>query len=184
MRVDLFSLQQGAFLRDKARCEQKITKIPRVGFWQNGFFAYFCFWAAGFFHGFSRRIFSPRFCGEKKCPEKSSRKIPGKILQKLCNKNPRHISTEGPGQKSFLSKTKLWECRQIFMTSGVECVEKQGEQIHPHIKSQFQVSNWDSYRKQELYHWGQNYYIPFFRFGELFSVVITGNFTAWYSLGN
>ena len=29
----------------------------------------------------------PDFCG-KKCPEKSSRKIPGKILQNLYNKNP------------------------------------------------------------------------------------------------
>ena len=36
---------------------------------------------------FCRRIFSPHFCG-KKCPEKSSRKIPGKILQNLYNKNP------------------------------------------------------------------------------------------------
>ena len=69
----------------------------RVGFWQNGFFADFYFWAAGFFRGFSRRIFSPHFCG-KKCPEKSSKKIPGKILQKSHNKNPRHVSAEGPGQ--------------------------------------------------------------------------------------
>ena len=59
----------------------------RVGFWQNGFFADFYFWAAGFFRGFPRRIFSPHFCG-KKCPEKSSRKIPAKILQNLYNKNP------------------------------------------------------------------------------------------------
>ena len=49
------------------------------------------------FRGFRRRIFSPHFCG-KKCPEKSSRKIPGKILQSLYNKNPRHISAEGPRQ--------------------------------------------------------------------------------------
>ena len=34
----------------------------------------------------------------EKCPEKSSRKIPGKILQNLYDKNPRHISAEGPGQ--------------------------------------------------------------------------------------
>ena len=47
----------------------------------------FYFRAAGFFRGFSRRIFSPHFCG-KKCPEKSSRKIPGKILQNLYYKNP------------------------------------------------------------------------------------------------
>ena len=59
----------------------------RAGFRQNGFLADFYFWAAGFFRGFSRRIFSPHFCG-KKCPEKSSRKIPGKILQNLYNKNP------------------------------------------------------------------------------------------------
>ena len=69
----------------------------RVGFWQNGFFADFYFWAAGFFRGFSRRIFSPHFCGKKR-PEKSSRKIPGKILQNLYNKNPRHISAKGPAQ--------------------------------------------------------------------------------------
>ena len=50
-----------------------------------------------FFRGFSRRIFSPHFRG-KKCPEKSSKKIPGKILQNSCNKNPRHVSAEGPGQ--------------------------------------------------------------------------------------
>ena len=47
--------------------------------------------------------FFSHFCG-KKCPEKSSRKIPGKILQNLYNKNPRHISAEGPGQK-FLGRT-------------------------------------------------------------------------------
>ena len=73
---------------------QKVTKEMtetsenvRAGFRQNGFFADFYFWATGFFRGFSRRILSPHFCG-KKCPEKSSRKIPGKILQKVYNKNP------------------------------------------------------------------------------------------------
>ena len=71
--------------------------IVRVGPWQNGFFADFYFWVAGFFCGFSRRIFPLIFVG-KKCPEKSSRKIPGKILQNLHNKNPRHISADGPGQ--------------------------------------------------------------------------------------
>ena len=76
-------------------CPEKF--IVRVGFWQNGFFADFYFWPAGFCRGFSHRIFSPHFCGTK-WPEKSSRKIPGKILQKLHNRNPRHISAEGPGQ--------------------------------------------------------------------------------------
>ena len=65
----------------------QVWNFFRVGFWQNGFFADFFFLAAGFFRGFSRRIFSPHFCG-KKCPEKSSRKIPEKILQNLYNKNP------------------------------------------------------------------------------------------------
>ena len=68
-----------------------LKSLFRVGFWQNGFFADFYFWAAGFCRGFCRRIFSPHFCG-KKCPEKSSRKIPDKILQILYNKNPRQFS--------------------------------------------------------------------------------------------
>ena len=87
----------------------KNGQIFRVGSWQNGFFVDFHFWAAGFFRGFSRRIFSPHFCG-KKCPEKSSRKIPGKILQNLYYKNPRHISAEGVGQK-FASR-----CRNSLRT--------------------------------------------------------------------
>ena len=37
--------------------------IFRVGFWQNGFFADFYFWAAGIFRGFCRRIFSPHLWG-------------------------------------------------------------------------------------------------------------------------
>ena len=56
------------------------TLFIRVGFWQNGFFADFNFWATGFLRGFSRRIFLLIFVGIKKCPQKSSRKIPGKIL--------------------------------------------------------------------------------------------------------
>ena len=38
----------------------------------------------------------------KKCPEKSSKKIPGKTLQNPYNKNPGHISAEGPGQQMRL----------------------------------------------------------------------------------
>ena len=69
----------------------------RVGFWQNGFFADFLFLSRRIFS----RILSPDFFSSflwRKCPEKSSKKIPGKILQHLYNKNPRHISAEGPGQ--------------------------------------------------------------------------------------
>ena len=52
------------------------------------------FWGHRIFSRILSRICSPHFCG-KKCPEKSSMKIPGKILQNLYNKNPRHISAEG-----------------------------------------------------------------------------------------
>ena len=44
--------------------------------WQNGFLVDFCFCATGFFRGFSRRFFSPRFCGEK-------------VLRKILQENPR-----------------------------------------------------------------------------------------------
>ena len=81
-------ISQGLFgPSGRGRKRQKKSWNLRAGFRQNGFFADFYFWAAGFFRGFSRRIFSPHFCG-KKCPEKSSRKIPGKILQNLYDKNP------------------------------------------------------------------------------------------------
>ena len=68
----------------------------------------------------SSRIFSPdffshHFCGEK-CPEKSSRKIPGKSLQNLYNKNPRHISAEGPGQ------IIMWIRRKIGRIIGRNCL--------------------------------------------------------------
>ena len=64
----------------------------RVGFWQNGFFADFYFWAAKFYRGFCREIFSP-FCGKiaqkdppGKSPAKSSKiyasKIPDTFLQR------------------------------------------------------------------------------------------------------
>ena len=72
---------------------RKILSRLSVGFWQNGFFADFYFWAAGFFRGFRRRIFSPHFCGKSaqeippgKSPAKSSniytRKIPDTFLQR------------------------------------------------------------------------------------------------------
>ena len=60
-----------------AKCRR--AGIIRVGFWQNGFFADFYFWVAGFFRGFSRRIFSPHFVWEK---------VPRKILQENPRENP------------------------------------------------------------------------------------------------
>ena len=93
------------------------ASVFRVGFWQNGFFADIYFWAAGFSRGFCRRIFSPHFCG-KKCPEKSSRKIPGKILQNLYNKNPRHISAEGPGQVFCYRHTESTSPAELTLCSN------------------------------------------------------------------
>ena len=90
---------------NKSVSHKTLFDIFRVGLWQNGFFADFYFWAAGFFRGFSRRIFSPHFCG-KKCPEKSSRKIPGKILQNLCNKNPPTHFCRGAGPTFFAQGKK------------------------------------------------------------------------------
>ena len=74
----------------------------RVGFWQNVFFADFIFKPADFVAG----LFLLIFVG--KVP---SRKIPGKILQNLDNKNPRHISAEGPGQP--MSPRKMFPLKRI-----------------------------------------------------------------------
>ena len=71
----------------------------RVSFCQNGYFRRFPFLSRRIFS----RILSPDLFSSfswEKCPEKSSKKIPGKILQNLYNKNPRHISAEGPGQQN------------------------------------------------------------------------------------
>ena len=63
-----------------------------VGFRQNGFVAIFIILPPDFFADLVADFF-PHFFGEK-----VPRKIPGKILQILYNKIPRHISAEGPGQ--------------------------------------------------------------------------------------
>ena len=68
----------------------RASSLIRVGFWQNGFFADFHFWAAGIFRGFCCRIFSPHFCG-KKCPEnpqENPRQYPPKLIQQ---KSPTHF---------------------------------------------------------------------------------------------
>ena len=94
----------------------------RVGFWQNGFFADFCFWAAGFLRGFSRRIFSPHFCG-KKCPEKSSRKIPGKTLQKLYRtKSPTHFCRgAGPNDAKQFFSLEMRKPSSVHLNSQEKC---------------------------------------------------------------
>ena len=63
----------------------------RVGFWQNGFFADFYFWAAGFFRGFCRRIFFPSFLWRKvhrKILQENPRQNPPKFIQQ---KSPTHF---------------------------------------------------------------------------------------------
>ena len=57
----------------------------------------FYFWSRRIFRGFCRRIFSPQFC-QKKCPEESSSKIPGKIFQNCTTKIP-----DGRAKNSFCS---------------------------------------------------------------------------------
>ena len=139
------------------------------GILQNGFFADFYFWAAGFFRGFSRRIFSPHFCG-KKCPEKSSRKIPGKILQNLYNKILQHISADCPGQQNVspgilqsesCANFTSWRCefqyeflsefQCEFLRSVVACLGrfkwswKIHQRIHSKIHSQIHMDVWGKY---------------------------------------
>ena len=80
--------------------KQGTVTILRVGFWQKlrtDFSRIFIFGPPDFFADFVAGFFLLIFVG-KKCPEKSSRKIPGKILQNLYNKNPRQLSVEGLGQ--------------------------------------------------------------------------------------
>ena len=62
------------------------------------------------FPGALRRIFSPLFFVGKECPEKSSRRIPGKILQNLHNKIPRHSFCKGAGP--VISADPLWRGKQ------------------------------------------------------------------------
>ena len=88
-----------------ALCEFKDQLVVRADFWQNGFFADFIFRPPDSFADILAGFLLLIFVG-KKCPLKSSRKIPGKILQKSSNKNPRHISAEGPDQLVALFRYK------------------------------------------------------------------------------
>ena len=93
----------------------------RVGFWQNGFFADFYFWAAGFFRGFCRRIFLLILVGKRaqknppgKSPAKSSKiyttKIPDTFLQR--------------GRANVLQNTRFcclsvgWQARAYVIVHG------------------------------------------------------------------
>ena len=89
---------------ENRRYRPKIGDI-RGGFWQNGFFPrIFIFgppdFSADFVGGFFLLIFVGK--GAQKNPPGKS---PGKILQKLYNKNPRHISAEGLAQEIRAKKS-------------------------------------------------------------------------------
>ena len=75
------------------------TLFPELGsvFGRTDFSRIFNFGPPDFFADSLAGFFLLIFVG-KKGPEKSSRKISGKILQNLHHKNPRHISAEGPAQ--------------------------------------------------------------------------------------
>ena len=91
---------------------KKIATNPifvRVGFWQNRFFADFYFWAAVFFRGFSRRIFSPHFVG--KMPNKNPPgKSPGKFSEIYTTKILRRSSAERLGQYIFWHHFSPFHC--------------------------------------------------------------------------
>ena len=66
-------------------------------FWQNGFFADFNFEPPDLFADFVAGFFSS-FCG-KKCPQKSSRNIPDKILQIYTTDVPDNFLQRGQAQE-------------------------------------------------------------------------------------
>ena len=86
----------------KIKSQKICSDLLGSGFGRTDFSRISIFGSPDFFADFLAGFCLPQFCG-KKCPEKSSRKIPGKILQNLHNKNPRHISAEGPGQDLYRS---------------------------------------------------------------------------------
>ena len=71
----------------------------------------FIFGPPDFCADFVAGFYFSHFCG-KKCPEESSRKILGKILQNVHNKNPRHISAEGLGELSL--EIQGWNSASTF----------------------------------------------------------------------
>ena len=71
----------------------------RVGFWQKGFFADFCWWAAGFWRGFCRRIFSSHYCGRKVPRKILPRKSPAKSSQIYTTKSLTHFCRGAGPQK-------------------------------------------------------------------------------------
>ena len=89
-------------------------------FSKNRFFADFYFWAAGFFCGFSRRIFLPHLVGKsaQKNPPGNPRQNPPKFMQQKC---PTHFCRgAGPKKRSdFAASNKVLIVKRSL--AGLEC---------------------------------------------------------------
>ena len=90
-----------------------------------------------------------------------------RVANRLCHLplKTRREPREAPFERTFQSAPKEW--RRL---SGPFRV----------FSEQFPDKNSTITRIRRIYHWGQNYYIPFLfeGGGELFSVIVTGSFTA------
>ena len=92
----------------RKRKRNKISRFVRVGFWQNRFFSPIL----------SPDFFSSTFVGEK-CPEESSRKIPGEILEKILQqKSPTHFC-RGAGPRFSFVITSVSGFRKRGRRNGV-----------------------------------------------------------------
>ena len=95
---------------------QKLN-FANSGFWQHGFFTDLYFWAAGFFRGFSRRIFLLILVG-KKCPKKILQENPRQNPPNFLQKSPTHFCRgagpnfckfgEGGGEGLNLVFLRIW----------------------------------------------------------------------------
>ena len=93
--------------RTQIPCKMLIQKYLRPAFGRPDFSRIFIFEPPHFFADFLAGFFS-HFCG-KKCPEKSSRKIPGKSSKIYTTKILQHISADCPGQKILKAPQELEE---------------------------------------------------------------------------
>ena len=89
------------------RVASRKSQSVRVGSWQNGVFAYFCFWPVGFCRGFSRRIFLLIFMGKS-----AQKNPPGKSLAK----SSKFYTTTIPD--AFLQRGQAKICNCFLVKSG------------------------------------------------------------------
>ena len=100
------------------------SAILRVGFWQNGFFADFDFGPLDFFTDFLAGFFLLIFVG-KSAHKNPPGKSPAKSSKIYTNKNPRHISAEGPAQQ-FALDTSIVTARSKGIPQGRRCLHREG----------------------------------------------------------